>query len=281
MSIPPEIIDTLIKLENSGVQLDVDLGMLKDREIKIINSIDQQKKDLEKSLSEKNLIEKEILKIIGEINNFAEGLPITFKINGIKEQIKKFQDKWEKIYTFENSNDLYAGTNGTIVPFKVTSEYFPSLTVDSISAYTDLSNTIVYVQNKLKVLSQKIREVEAVLLFNLDKLEDIDKKLKKQNLGILNLNQEMNDIKSYLQLVKQLSDHIKVEEISTVIEWVKKEGIIKKYDALVKCLERIDFKYENQSSEQLMEFLNSYERELNEIKQTHKNYLFFQNKLKI
>lgn len=115
-------------------------------------------------------------------------------------------------------------------------------------------------QNKLKVLSQKIREVEAVLLFNLDKLEDIDKKLKKQNLGILNLNQEMNDIKSYLQLVKQLSDHIKVEEISTVIEWVKKEGIIKKYDALVKCLERIDFKYENQSSEQLMEFLNSYER---------------------
>ena len=61
----------------------------------------------------------------------------------------------------------------------------------------------------------------------------------------------------------------------------KKEGIIKKYDALVKCLERIDFKYENQSSEQLMEFLNSYERELNEIKQTHKNYLFFQNKLKI
>ena len=48
MSIPPEIIDTLIKLENSGVQLDVNLGMLKDREIKIINSIDQQKKDLEK-----------------------------------------------------------------------------------------------------------------------------------------------------------------------------------------------------------------------------------------
>ncbi|MDA2530477.1 hypothetical protein PDQ04_18975 [Bacillus cereus] len=275
MSIPPEIIDTLIKLENSGVQLDVNLGMLKDREIKIINSIDQQKKDLEKSISEKNLIEKEILKIIGEINNFAEGLPITFKINGIKEQIKKFQDKWEKIYTFENSNDLYAGKNGTIVPFKVTSEYFPSLTVDSISAYTDLSNTIVYVQNKLKVLSQKIREVEAVLLFNLDKLEDIDKKLKKQNLGILNLNQEMNDIKSYLQLVKQLSDHIKVEEISTVIEWVKKEGIIKKYDALVKCLERIDFKYENQSSEQLMEFLNSYERELNEIKQTHKKLFVF------
>ncbi|MBL3887887.1 hypothetical protein IRV22_09145 [Bacillus cereus] len=103
------------------MQLDVDLGMLKDREIKIINSIDQQKKDLEKSISEKNLIEKEILKIIGEINNFAEGLPITFKINGIKEQIKKFQDKWEKIYTFENSNDLYAGKNGTIVPFKVTS----------------------------------------------------------------------------------------------------------------------------------------------------------------
>ena len=37
----------------------------------------------------------------------------------------------------------------------------------------------------------------------------------------------MNDIKSYLQLVKQLSDHIKVEEISTVIEWVKKKALLK------------------------------------------------------
>lgn len=243
-----------------------DLGLLKEECVELFERKDQTY--------------KQVLLIIEEINKFCTDLPFNFGFHGLIQNLEKFKLAWPNISKSESLGNIPdKSEEEQIVNFTVTSEFFPRISVNSLTSFKRLENMIVDANSKIELLIDVISKNEADIEKLMDQYEQIDLACIENSKQTKQLEMQIKQLEARLKLTRDIEQHINLEDDIDIHEYLEKKGIIKNFHVLVKYLEKVNVIYKNQGKNELLELLENYQGELLKIRKTKKNVFILPKKI--